>query len=92
MPQYRTNEAITYVHDGKVLHADAHKTVVLDEEQAEKLGAKVTAVPVEVGLMFPNGAPVIDALRLDPHHDGANDVKEEPKEKEPAKPEVKGKK
>jgi len=84
MPQYRTNEAITYVHDGKVLHTDAHKTVELDEKQAEKLGDKVSAVELPAGLMFPKGAPVIDVLRLDPHHDGANDVKEEPKG-EPAK-------
>lgn len=77
MPQYRTNEAITYVHDGKVLHADAHKTVELDKAQAEKLGDKVSLVETPAGLMFPKGAPVIDVLRLDPHNDGANDAKVE---------------
>lgn len=84
MPQYRTNEAITYVHEGKVLHIGPHKNVELDEDQAEKLGDKVSLVETPAGLMFPKGNPVIDVLRLDPHHDGANkeaskaDVKVEP--------------
>ena len=73
MPQYRTNEPVTYVHEGAVVSVAAHRVVDLDEAVARKLGEKVTEVADSAhALMFPKGAPIIDVLRLDPANDGAN--------------------
>lgn len=83
MPQYRTNEPINYVHDGAVVHVKADRVVELDEAVAKKLGDKITVVGVsEHALMFPTGMPVIDVLRPDPAHDGANEAAKEESAKE----------
>ena len=85
MPQYRTNEPVTYVHDGAVVAVAAHRVVDLDESVAKKLGEKVTVVEGPAhALMFPDGAPIIDALRMNPANDRMN-VAAEPEVEKVAK-------
>lgn len=60
MAQYRTVEAVAYVHDGNVVSVAANRVIELDEVQAEALGEKVVRAREEDS-MFPGGAPIIPA-------------------------------
>lgn len=59
MPKFRTLKSITYVDKGKVVSAEANRTVELTDRQAEKLADSVVRIEAQKS-MFPEGQPVIE--------------------------------
>lgn len=66
MPKFRTAEAITYVHKGKVISVDRNRVIDLDDAQAKKLGSKVALIEDGPALMFPDGAPILTTFAVEP--------------------------
>ncbi len=61
MPQYRTLEPVTYVHEGKAVSVAKGRLVELTEAQARPLGGKLELVEV-ADSVFPTGTPKISPV------------------------------